>query len=364
MRISERPSVMDLDRLVAGLSKHDRDRFHRIYHVSVAEGSLVAPISMHEWVKKQFGSLEAVQNQKVVKVTNVVTFQGALFNELRALRPIEFRDRSGVEAALTELAVGDTFRDSVNGTPEDVFGRVTGKHSVTASNIAKYDGFHGLVIFNEANPLNFTREQVSDYIDVAQQWAEKASAADSSARYYFLMWNCLWRAGASIIHGHMQMTLSRGMHYAAVEYLRRCSRDYHARTNFQYFDDFYLIHESLGCGFQRDGVRVVAPLTPVKEKGVTLIADRFDDALKSAIFDAMVCYRENLGVVSFNLAVHMPPIAAVAEDWSHFPVMIHLVDRGDTKSRMSDIGAMELFAQPVISSDPFVVARALKEAML
>jgi hypothetical protein len=68
-----------------------------------------------------------------------------------------------------------------------------------------------------------------------------------------------------------------------------------------------------------------------------------------------------LGVSSFNVAFYLPPLASTEEDWSSFPVVIHVVDRGNPASRTSDIGAMELYAVPVVSSDPFRVAHFLRE---
>ena len=61
------------------------------------------------------------------------------------------------------------------GTPEDLFGRVTGRHAITASNIAKYDAFHGVVIFDHHNPLQFSREAIVDYLDVGLRWAQEAA---------------------------------------------------------------------------------------------------------------------------------------------------------------------------------------------
>ena len=43
----------------------------------------------------------------------------------------------------------------------------------------------------------------------------------SGARNYLLIWNCLWRAGGSIIHGHAQALLGAGPHYARLERFRR-----------------------------------------------------------------------------------------------------------------------------------------------
>src|SRR4051794_4821123 len=148
-------TIVNLPRLVEQLSPPDRERFDRILHVSQSVGELVAPESMHAWIEKLFGSVEAVEHQVIVKTTNLVTLEGTLFNALRASRPFESTHSNDVEAALNE-GVGDPFCHPLEGTPEDVFGRVHGAMSVTAANIAKYDAFHGVVVFGEHNPLKFT----------------------------------------------------------------------------------------------------------------------------------------------------------------------------------------------------------------
>jgi hypothetical protein len=72
-----------------------------------------------------------------------------------------------------------------------------------------------------------------------------------------------------------------------------------------------------------------------------------------------------LGVTSFNLVVYQPPLNVddTEENWDGFPVLVRIVDRGDPSSRTVDFGAMELYAASVVSSDPFQVARTLREAM-
>ena len=82
------------------------------------------------------------------------------------------------------------------------------------------------------------------------------------------------------------------------------------------------------------------------------------------IYDVLRCFVERLGVTSFNMAIYMPPIAPVEEDWGGFPVLARLVDRGDPMNRTSDFGAMELYASSVIASDPFRVAEALRDSLL
>ena len=68
----------------------------------------------------------------------------------------------------------------------------------------------------------------------------------------------------------------------------------------------------------------------------------------------------DLGARAFNVAFFMPPLAPAEEDWSDFPTVVRIVDRGDPANRTSDIGAMELYAAPVVASDPFRVAQTLR----
>jgi len=351
-------SVVHLEELVQALPADERGRFERIFKVNTTIGELMPPPSMHEWIKSYFGSVEAVQKQSIVKVTNLITLEGALFNELRASRPMEAKGSSDLHQTIMSN-VGDPFCRPLEGTPEDVFGRVRGKHCITASNVAKYDGFHGLVVFDEHNPLLFNPEGVKDYIDTALHWAREAHCVDQEARYFFLMWNCLWRSGASILHGHAQMTLSRGIHYAKVEHLRRAALLYRIAHGVNYFDALYAVHKSLGLTVDHDGVRILAYLTPIKEKEVILISERLDDTLKYAIHEVLQCFVKALGVSSFNLALYMRPIDSVVEDWTGFPIVVRVVDRGDPNNKTADFGAMELYASSIIASDPFQVAEAL-----
>ncbi|MDY6892451.1 MAG: hypothetical protein SVO26_01875 [Chloroflexota bacterium] len=353
--------IANLDAIAGSLPDDERGIFGRIFEVGVAEGQIKPPQGMEPWIAEQFGSVERALKQRVVRITNLVTQEEALFNPLRASRPIKERRVTEIVASGQESLLDDPFHDPRTMTPEDTFGRIEGKYCITGSNIAKYEGFHSIIVFKEPDPLRFDREQVIDYIDTGLRWAEKAHAVEPEARYFFFMWNCGGRAGASLLHGHAQVMLGQRRHYAKVEQLRRAASSYRQRYGSSYFDDLYRVHRALGCGFERDGVRVLAYLTPVKENEVVLIADTLDVALKEKIYEVLACFRDTLGIGSFNLAIYMPPIAEVAEDWEAFPVVVRVVDRGDPGKRTSDIGAMELYASSVISSDPFEVARVVGE---
>jgi hypothetical protein len=353
--------IVHLEELVGALSPEERERFARVFQVNTTVGELKPPQAMHQWIQKYFGTLEAVQRQRIVKITNLITLEGSLFNELRASRPMESKDTGDLQQTIVSN-VGDPFCRPLEGTPEDVFGRVKGEHCTTASNVAKYDGFHGLVVFDEHNPLRFTAEEVADYIDTALHWARQAHCVDNAARYFFLMWNCLWKSGASILHGHMQMTLGRGIHYAKIEHLRRAALLYQIGHGVSYFDDLCAIHQSLGLAAEHNAVRILAYLTPIKEKEVILISKCLDEDLKYALYKVLDCFVSNLGVTSFNLALCMRPIDSVAEDWQGFPIVVRVVDRGDPNNRTADFAAMELYASSVITSDPFQIAQALSES--
>src|ERR687898_1243416 len=353
--------ITDLGALISDLSPEDRALANRIFDVSTTMGRLDPPEAMHAWIEKSFGSVDHVTAQRIVKVTNRITLEGTLFNELRASRPLD----TGVSLDLDrEIAAteGDPFCHPREGTPADVFGRVKGRHSITASNVAKYDGFHGVIVFDDHNPLHLTPEKVSDYISVGLEWGRKALESDPEARYPFLMWNCLWRAGGSIIHGHAHVTATRGAHYPRVEHLRRVAASYVAGHGRNYFDDLCLVHESLGLGIPaEEGVRAFASLSPIKEKELIVLGQSPEDEnLRRTVGALLQGYVHSLGVRTFNVAFYMPPLAPTREDWSGFPTVVHLVDRGSPANRTSDIGAMELYAAAVVASDPFRVAEALR----
>lgn len=357
------PGITSLKEIVASLSADEKKLFQRIYQVITTVGELRTPKSMQPWVRQQFGSVAAVTRQQIVKVTNMITCEEALFNRLRSSRPIEVKESRSIAARLADVSKSDLFRSPKETTPEDLFGRVVGKYCITASNIAKCDGLHSMVIFNEFNPLRFSREQIIDYIDVAWEWARKAQAEQPQAKYFFFCWNCLWRAGASVYHGHAQMMLTSGRHYAKIEGLRRAAESYRQDYGASYFSDLFQVHHSVGCAVEKEGIKIFAHLTPFRDNEVMLIAEGLNLSLKERIYEVLACLRDRLGVTSFNLGLVTPPLAETEERWEGFPVIARVVDRGDPNSQASDIGGIEIYASNVVSSDPFKLARQLRRCL-
>jgi hypothetical protein len=270
-----------------------------------------------------------------------------------------------------EAARGDDFCDPERRTPADIFGRVRGRHSLTAANVAPADAWHGLVIFNEHDPLVVDGERLADALAVARAWAARAHATDPQARHLFVLWNCLWRAGASRTHGHLQVLLGRSMAQARVELWHAAVRRYARETGRDYFADLTAAHLALGLGQRRGPIVVFASLTPIKEREVVFLApgQLWADAgtvdseadtealLVSALADVVALYRQQ-GALALNLAISGPPLGGAA-DWEGFPTIARLVDRGDPLSPVADMAAMEFFGSSVVATDPFALARAL-----
>jgi galactose-1-phosphate uridylyltransferase len=354
--------ISDLDALVATLPAGDKARFERIFHLCLTDGELVPPQAMHNWLASQFGSVDAVRRQQIVKVTNKVTLEGALFNALRAQRPLQAPSVAENLEERISNSEGCDFCSPWEHTPADMFGRIQGRHSVSASNVAKYDGWHAVIIFDEHHPLLFTADQVADYLDTGQRWAQRVHQIDPRACYPFFLWNCLWRSGASILHGHAQMTLTGDMHYARVEGWRRAALRYQAANGADYFSDLVAVQRALGLALELGTATIFPSLTPFKERETHIVGRQLDDDFKSALFLVLDTFVERLGVQSFNLALYQPPLGDTPEDWSSFPHVVRIVDRGRLGNNTSDVGAMEFFAQSVVATDPFRVADALRAA--
>jgi hypothetical protein len=349
--------------IVAALPQESRELFTRIFDVDRYTACLSIPDEMHPWIVQQFGSLEAVRVQKLVRVTNRITGDGTLFNELRAYRPMEESERLKMEAVIIDGSKDDPLNEPEKFTPEDTFGRIRGKYSITAANVAKYDELHAIVIFDHHNPLHFDRERIIDYLDTGWRWSRRAHQDEPEAKYYLFIWNCLWKAGASLHHGHAQVMLTKNRHYPKIEALRQAAEGYRRKYGSNYFDDLYEAHRMVGCGFDIDGIRIMAHLTPIKEREIFMLAPEFSLPLEERVFEILSCLRDSFHVLSFNLALITPPLAPTEESWEGFPVMARIVDRGDPRSRASDVAAMELYAASVVASDPLQMGRLLKGAV-
>lgn len=353
--------ILELPDRLQRLTGAARERADGLYEVRLVSGHTVTPPELEPWLVSTFGSVEAVRDQAVLKVSNRVTLEATIFAPLRSRRPVDGasgddRDLASVIAA-TE---GDPFCAPETGTPSDGFGRVRGRRVVTGANAALADAHHAVLVFDSHDPLAFDAETVVDMLRSGREWAERVRDGNPEAVNYLLIWNCLWRAGSSIVHGHAQALLGSGSHYAAIERLRRDAAGHAGDL----VEDLVAAHRSVGLAVDLEGELVLlANLTPRKERELLLVGlpgmEETDPAFSDALARTLIAYRDRVGVSSFNLALWRPPLGH-PEGWDAIPPIARLVDRGDPFARPSDIGAMELYGTPIVASDPYDLIEALR----
>lgn len=362
------PEITQLPALIDALPSDMRAAARTILRVEVDHGQLSPTPQMRPWIERHFGAHDQVERQSIVAVTNQLTLEGALFNPLRARRPTgPSASDAQLDAWIAEELASDIFAKPLADTPADPFGRIQGRHCVTASNIAKYAGWHGLVIPHEPHPLRFSAAQIGDYLDTALRWVAAAQAIDPGARFPLITWNCLPKSGATIVHAHWQIAIARDQPYARVESWRRAAEQYHQRSGRLYLDDLSALHESLGCGLGVPSVRSWAHLTPLRTREVVLLAHTPIEpgaqsiaTLGDALYRTLRALIDGLGTRAFNMAIALPPQGDPT--WHGFPALVRIGDRGPALTTRGDLGAMELYGTGVIAEDPCWVAAQIRAA--
>lgn len=373
-------SIMDMIDKINELKEKDKysySLFKDIFQASGSTGTMKIPYSFKKKVRSYFGNkdkdgnitesedevIERIKTQKVIKTYNKWTGEGALFNSLRAGRPGMrenelINEKNKVEEFIEKSYEGCDFCKPEKYTPEDVFGRVKGKHCITGANIAKYDAWSSIIFFNKHNPLDFTQEELSDYIDTGFKWFKKVYNHDKQFKFPLFLWNCLPKAGASQIHGHAQILMTNEIPYAKIQFLRHVFHRYMSLKGKNYFNMLYEVHKALGLALDAD-IKGFASITPLKEKEFVIITREnpsINAEVKKEIYRVLRCYIDKLGVNSFNLAISCPAFGE-----ANLPYLIKMVDRGSIFKSTADMGAMELYGSSVVSDDPYNIIKAVNE---
>ena len=342
--------ITDLPSKAKRLPKAKKDLFNRFFWIDMNTGTLNPPKNMVPWLKKQFPHSD-VKKQKIVRAINLPLMEAALFNELRTLRPLETKPTDIKEEI--KKSKGGPFCNPLKSTPADSFGRVKGTYSTTCSNVAKYEGLHGVTIFKDHDPWNLSEAKVHDYLTTALKWTEKAKKTDKTALYPLVMWNCLWRASASLVHGHMQMVVSKKRHVPAAEIYERTAEIYATNNGSDFYEDWFEAHKAVNLDLSKK-IHSFVNLTPKKDKEVVIISHNFNKAVSKAVYATVQGYKK-MGVESFNMLMLVP------SPKKEIPYIIRLVNRGKLSQRTTDFGAMEIYANAsVIETDPYKVRKVLK----
>ncbi|HNS25854.1 MAG TPA: hypothetical protein PKK85_07275 [Methanobacteriaceae archaeon] len=376
----ELPGIGELEKILEDLGKADPESFQifsDIFLVESSQGNMLFPESFKEKAREYFGIkkdgrviesqdqvLGRLERQGIISIYNHWTGEGSLFNSLRAERPGISRDEWENELRVIDEQVksstpGCDFCQPEKYTPEDVFGRIKGRHCITGANIAKYDAWSSIIFFNRHHPLRFNYKEVADYLETGWSWFLRVQEQDPDYGYPTFLWNCLPRAGASQIHGHAQILMSKRP-YAKFRALLDGVTRYRQEKDRDYFQDLYRCHQAVGLATGDVDLGVIASLTPVKEKELIILSQKSpyqSDRVKKTIYSVLRIFLDVLGVTSFNLSIMGPGL----DQEKDAPHLVRMVDRGSMLKNTNDIGAMELYGSSVIANDPYQVIKALRQ---
>ncbi|MBM3234606.1 hypothetical protein FJZ19_05950 [Candidatus Pacearchaeota archaeon] len=394
-------TIVRLEEYVNKLEGDAKEACRKIFFISTDEAKLSIPDDFRAKAYKYFKqgnetveeTLARIKRQTIVRTFDRYYRQGAVFNGLRCYKPGNSQEGKEDNKKPIDKADRCVERDLVGGwdfqqpekyTSADEDGERTRKNkSKSAINAASYDAHNGIVIPSQGNPYKLTKDEFFDSLDVAAEWLQKVYKKHPEAVFPIIGWNALPKAGASQVPNHMHVLTTKGMAYDDIDNLREAARRYKqdCEGKRDYFDDLFLIHEALELGCQREKCRVIGSITPKKDKEVWILGKSLDE-LKQPTYDILRCLIENEGVLSFNLAIQMPPLDDLP-DWRGFPYIARIVDRGNPIKDLdlkvykdlekdswiltilnpgTDIGFMEFYAAAVIGSDQHRVIRTLKRA--
>lgn len=374
-------SILDLCGLVEEyLDRNQRKVFYQIFELDYDEAPMDYPTDEARWrVMKDFRLDSPLTVRQSLDVTNKILGEETLTSLLRANRPLP-TGPNGNSRKLTELEKQDSMRDCLGcypdiSAPQDSFGPIRGKKSLTVANAGGYTAWNSMVVPpDDHNLLDIDLETHDDMLHTARRWVEAANAHDSELRFGFIGWNRLFRAGASKLHPHIQVMVKRKP-FEETELLRKAMAKYQYEHEYPYLDELAYCLRPLGLVFDVGSAHIVFNPVPKKEKEVMIYSNDGDGLpngdLSLASFLVLEWWQQKLGVTSSNMAIYIPPIGTRVKEerngWHNFFPLVRMVDRGEEGNPTSDIGVMELYAASVVSFDPIrhsqSFAQYLKEKM-
>jgi hypothetical protein len=382
--------------------------FDRLFALSERTAVMKIPAAFAPRVRGMFAAypggtekLGFLEQQTIATARNVLTEEYSLFNEVRRYRPgYQERLSPEKERQLEEDWMANSGADkcdfcSGDRTAEDVFGRLQGKHCYTASNVAKYEQWHSLLIARQHHPLNATAEQLVDYLETAHKFFDRVHALDPKARFPHMMWDAGARASASQPHQHMQMSITQDSYYTRAEHTRLAALNYyrgwdsyfdyhddaaaaaaagggsepHHGAGRNYWADVVTVHEALGLAVRYKRSAILSYLTPIKERELIVVTESSaSPCFATLIAVAVAAMRDDVGTRAFSLAVLLEAYGKSGKDDNGrrrhagrqrlidkvpYPAIARVVDRGSPSDKRSDVGAMEFFGANNVGADPF-----------
>jgi hypothetical protein len=305
--------------------------------------------------------IEAIRNQELFETENKALNAKSVFSVLRANRiaapegpdPADWIDREREQNGC------DWCTGNVRGLMRDSFGVVRSPDGrfIGHANFSRQAPINGIVT-GDRDAHNFLKLSAADS---RQMWETvglyiaRARSAVPGLRYIFCGWNGGFKSAMSLMHCHLNILGWTHRHCGFAEQVA-------ARCPPQYWTRLQHLHDQIGLGFRYDDVTGFASLCPVKEREICF---QSRDLISGAVaLHRVLRVLFERGTNNFSVAAILSPsvVGATVRRFGDWPgVLWRVVDRGDMRTRHSDIGAVEMLGgATVYSADPWPVAAWLR----
>jgi hypothetical protein len=199
-------------------------------------------------------------------------------------------------------------------------------------------------------------QEMESLFDTAERYIRQAHSQIPAIKFFQVFINGGPKSAASVDHAHAQVVGRQGRPFGHAQRVM-------ADVDENYWSQQAVSADELGLAFRQGNCVAWPSLVPIKDRDVTAISPSLAEGARfiSRVLEVMA----NRGTLNFSLTAIISPKylggAEVGADWSHWPTVLwRIVDRGDPAVAHSDIGCMELFGTPVVTSDPFIDAHWLQ----
>lgn len=329
------------------------------------------------WLDNNPVYLEQAKNQKIINLYNKYNNEEMIFNPLRGKRPVKKPKISDKEYSYDMIKETQSSCDFCNNytknTASDIFKRIETDLSYTAANTFKYDKWHGLILCRKHNPLELTNEDIKDMFSIAINWFKKVNGLDSKAQYPEILWDVMPKSGASQVHPHFQLSLGTDNFYGGMRRWLDASKRYYQDHNRNFYDDFIMLHKSLGLTYQYKDAYVILNLIPIKEYELIIIGTNSQQGYENVgnlLHQTVKTMVEKMDKYSWSMGMFLPKYEANNEEFFSKKnanenegvlnrIVLRITFRTPAAAARSDINGLDMYTSSVLGVDRYLIASQL-----
>ncbi|KAL7677036.1 hypothetical protein ACOME3_003284 [Neoechinorhynchus agilis] len=228
--------------------------FSKIFNVEVVDDiHLNIPNGMRASINND-RLLSAIENdQVIIKIKNKFTKKESVYCPLRSKRPVPNifgaeTEHSFMLATLKNSVLKCDFCSGRYGNFTAIdrdFDRIETAYSYTAANAFKYEKHHDLIVARRHNPFDLNVNEFIDLLLLSVRWTEKRSRRSKESLYPSVVWDIMPKSGASQIHTHLHVSLSKRPASVPAEVLEAISRYWHQTGSNDFIGDYVAVHKAM-----------------------------------------------------------------------------------------------------------------------